>query len=41
MLTEYSAKFGAPVTGNRIFLSLVAITLGFESGALITSAVVS
>lgn len=41
ILTEYTAKFGVPVLGNRIFLSLVVISLGFESGALITSAVVS
>jgi hypothetical protein len=41
ILAEYTAKFGVPVTGNRIFLSLVAISLGFESGALITSAVVA
>jgi hypothetical protein len=40
-LTEYTAKFGIPVVGNRIFLSLVAITLGFESAALVTSAVVT
>jgi hypothetical protein len=41
ILSEYTAKFGVPVVGNRIFLSLVAITLGFESGPMITSAVVS
>lgn len=41
ILTEYTAKFGVPVVGNRIFLSLVCINLGFESGALVTSAVVS
>jgi hypothetical protein len=40
-LAEYTAKFGVPVSGNRIFFSLVTINLGFESGALITSAVVS
>lgn len=40
-LTEYTAKFGVPVVGNRIFFSLIASTLGFESGALITSAVVA
>jgi len=33
-LTEYTAKFGVPVVGNRIFFSLVAISLGFESGPL-------
>lgn len=40
-LTEYTAKFGVPVVGNRIFFSLVAINLGFESGPFITSAVVA
>ena len=41
ILAEYTAKFGVPVVGNRIFLSLVVTVGGFESGALITSAVVS
>lgn len=41
VLAAYTAKFGVPVVGNRIFLSLVAVNLGFESGALITSAVVA
>jgi hypothetical protein len=40
-LTEYTAKFGVPIVGNRIFLSCVAITLGFESGAFIMSQVVA
>lgn len=40
-LTEYTAKFGVPVVGNRIFFSLIAINLGFESGPFITSAVVA
>ena len=40
-LTEYTAKFGVPVTGNRIFFSFTAITLGFESGPFVTSQVVS
>ena len=40
-LTEYTAKFGVPVVGNRIFFSLVCISLGFESGSLVTSAVVA
>jgi hypothetical protein len=40
-LAAYSAKFGAPVVGNRIFFSLVTTIGGFESGALITSKVVS
>jgi hypothetical protein len=41
ILSEYTARFGVPVVGNRIFISCVAITLGFESGSYITSAVVS
>jgi hypothetical protein len=40
-LTEYTAKFGVPVVGNRIFFSLISASLGFESGPLITSAVVA
>jgi len=40
-LTEYTAKFGVPVVGNRIFFSLIAINLGFQSGPFITSAVVA
>ena len=39
--TEYTAKFGIPVTGNKVFLSLVTMTKGFQSGPYITSAVVS
>jgi hypothetical protein len=41
ILTEYTAKFGVPVLGNRIFVSLVSVNLGFESGPLITSEVVA
>ena len=41
ILAEYTAKYGVPVLGNRIFVSLVCITLGFESGPLIVSAVVA
>lgn len=40
-LTEYTAKFGVPVTGNRIFFVAVAITLGFESGPFAFSQVVT
>jgi len=39
--TAYSAKFGTPVTGNKIFFSLVSSRGGFESGALLTSKVVA
>lgn len=41
LFAAYSAKFGAPVLGNRIFVSVVTTISGFQSGALITSAVVS
>ncbi len=41
ILAAYTAKFGVPVTGNRIFLSLVVTDSGFESGALVTSQVVA
>lgn len=41
ILTEYTAKFGVPVLGNRIFLSLVTVTLGFESGPFTISQVVA
>lgn len=40
-LTEYTAKFGVPVPGNRIFFSFTAISLGFESGPFVTSQLVS
>ena len=39
-LVEYTAKFGVPVTGNKIFLSLVTVALGFQSGAFQTTAIV-
>jgi hypothetical protein len=39
--TAYSAKFGTPVVGNRVFLSLVSYTGGFLSGPFLTSAVVA
>lgn len=41
VLTAYTAKFGVPVVGNRIFLSLVSYSGGFLSGPLLTSAVVA
>lgn len=37
----YVAKFGVPIVGNRIFLSLSVYTAGFQSGPLVTSAVVA
>lgn len=41
LLTEYTAKFGVPVVGSRIFFSLVTSTLGFESGPTLFSQVVA
>ena len=40
-LADYTAKFGVPVVGNQIFFSLVAVSLGFESGPLIVSKVIT
>ena len=41
LLTAYTAKFGVPVVGNRIFFSFVTYLGGFLSGPLLTSAVVA
>lgn len=41
LFATYSAKFGAPVLGNRIFVSAVVTQGGFQSGTFITSAVVT
>ena len=41
ILAEYTARFGVPVVGNRIFISCVSITLGFESGPFNMSQVVA
>lgn len=41
ILAAYSAKFGAPIVGQRIFLSLVTLNSGFQSGPLLTSKVVT
>lgn len=40
-LTEFTAKFGVPIVGNRIFFSLVTLTLGFESAPFNLSQVVA
>lgn len=40
-LAAYTARFGVPVTGNRVFISLVTYFGGFESGPLLGSAVVA
>lgn len=41
VLAAYTAKWGVPVVGNRIFLALVSYDGGFLSGPLMTSAVVA
>jgi hypothetical protein len=41
VLAAYTAKFGVPVVGNRVFISLISAAGGFESGPLLTSAVVA
>jgi len=41
ILTEYTARFGVPVVGNRIFVSLITYSLGFQSGPFTTSQVVA
>jgi hypothetical protein len=41
VFTAYQARLGTPVVLGRIFLSLVSASLGFESGPLLTSAVVA
>lgn len=41
VLSAYTARFGVPVVGNRIFVSLVVVLGGFESGPLLGSAVVA
>lgn len=40
-LSIYTAKFGVPVVGNRIFFSLVVYLGGFMSGPLVTSKIVT
>lgn len=41
VFSDYSARLGTPVTGNRIFLSLQVYEGGFLSGPLLTSEVVA
>jgi len=41
ILAEYTARFGIPVVGNRIFISCVAYSLGFQSGPYTTSQLVA
>jgi hypothetical protein len=40
-LAAYTARFGVPIVGNRIFVSLSVYASGFRSGPLLTSAVVA
>lgn len=41
ILTPYTARFGVPVVGNRIFVSVHAYRGGFLSGNIINSAIVA
>jgi hypothetical protein len=41
LTAEYTAKFGMPIIGQRIFFIFETITLGFESGPFATSALVT
>ena len=41
VLTEYTAKFGVPILGQKIFCCLKTVTLGFESGPFLISQVVA
>ena len=41
VLASYTAKWGVPVVGNRIFFSLVTVQGGFESGPLVTTVLVT
>jgi hypothetical protein len=41
IFTNYQARLGTPVVGNKIFLSLARYSGGFLSGPLMTSAIVA
>ena len=41
LLAAYTARFGVPVVGNKIFFSLVTAYGGFQSGPLMASVVVT
>lgn len=41
LTTAYTAKFGVPIVGNRIFVSLVTYLGGFQSGPFVTSQIVA
>lgn len=40
ILAEYTARFGVPVVGNKIFITCITTTLGFESGPFVVGQVV-
>ena len=41
ILAEYTAKFGVPVVGNRIFITCVTLSLGFQSAPFVVTQVVA
>ena len=41
ILAEYTAKFGVPVVGNRIFITCVTLTLGFQSAPFVVTQLVA
>lgn len=41
LLASYTAKFGVPVTGNRVFMSFATYLAGFLSGPLVMSQVIA
>ena len=41
LLSAYTARLGAPVTGNRVFVSLIAYNGGFQSGPFNVSQLVA
>jgi len=41
LFAAYQAKFGTPIVGNKIFFSFTTYLGGFQSGPLVTSAIVA
>lgn len=41
LTTAYTAKFGIPIVGNRVFFTFVTVTGGFQSGPYTVSQVVA
>ena len=41
LFAAYSAKWGVPVTGRRVFFSLTVYNGGFQSGPLVTSQIIA